>query len=101
MEISAALESEDGIFVHSEVTAEIRCAYREAFAVSLGVRIAAFDDQTEGAKNRVGGLEFVSELFQAQQRLHTRDQFFGENRLVQEIVGSRFDAAHFIAAITK
>ena len=69
--------------------------------MALGVRVAAFDDQAESAENGVGGFQFVSEFFQAEQRLHAGDEFFGEDGLVEEVVGAGFDAAHFVAAVAE
>jgi hypothetical protein len=101
VEIAAAFEGEDGIFVHAEVAAEIGGVDREAFAVAFGVGVAAFDDQAEGAEDGVGGFQFVGEFFQAEQRLHAGDEFFGQDGFVEEVVGAGFDAAHFVGAVAE
>ena len=101
VQISAALEGEDGIFVHAEVAAEIGGADAEALAVAFGIGVAAFDDEAERAQNGVGGFQFVGEFLQAEQGLHAGDEFFGEDWLVQEVVGSGFDAAHFVGAVAE
>ena len=69
--------------------------------MALGIGVAAFDNQAERAEDRVRGFQFVSELFQAEQRFHAGDEFFGEDGLVQEVVGAGFDAAHFVAAVAE
>ena len=101
VQISAALQGEDGIFVHAEMAAEIGGVHREALAMAFGIGVASFDDQTQGAENGIGGFQFVGEFFQAEQRFHAGDEFFGEHRLIQEVVGAGFDAAHFVAAVAE
>ena len=54
VEISAALQGEDGIFVHAEMAAEIGGADREPLAMALSIGVAAFDDQSQRAENGVG-----------------------------------------------
>ncbi len=55
----------------------------------------------ERAEHGIGGLQFVGEFLEAQQRFHAGDEFFGENGLVEEIVGAGFDAAHSVAAVAE
>src|ERR1051326_6097875 len=54
VEVAAALEGNDGIFVHSQVAAKIGGVNGETLAVTFGVRIASFDDQAEGAQDGIG-----------------------------------------------
>src|ERR1051326_758466 len=66
VEVAAALKGDDGIFIHAEVTAKISGVNGETLAVPFSVRIAPFDDQAEGTKDGIGGLqrseEHTSEL---------------------------------------
>jgi hypothetical protein len=74
---------------------------RKPLAVTFGIWIAAFHDQPERAKHRIGGFQFVGEFLETEQGLDAGNQFFGEDGLVQEVVGSSFNAANFIAAVAK
>src|ERR1051326_1607264 len=87
VQVAAALKGDDGIFIHAEVAAKISGVNGETLAVTFSVRIASFDNQTESAQDGIGGLQFVGELFQAEQRFDAGDEFFGKNGLVEEIVG--------------
>jgi hypothetical protein len=101
VQVAAPLEGENGILVHSEVPSLIRSMIRQPFAVAFGIGIAAFYDQAERAKNGVGGFQFVGEFLKAEKGLDPGDEFFGEDGFVEEVVGSSFYAANFIAAIAE
>ena len=66
MQVSAAFESQNGIFVHAEVAPEISGVNRQAFAMTLGIGIAALYDKPKSAEDGIGGLEFIGELFEAE-----------------------------------
>src|SRR5579862_7861869 len=46
VKVSAAFQSDQRILVHAEVAAELNGVNGKSFAVALGVRIAALDDQS-------------------------------------------------------
>lgn len=74
VEVSAALQGDERIFVHAEMAAEFDGVYGEPLAVALGVGITAFDNQSKSAENGVGGFELVGEFLQAQERLDAGDE---------------------------
>src|SRR5579863_1224447 len=55
VQVAAALERNDGILVHAEMTPKFGGVNRKALAVALSVWVAAFDDQSKRAQHRVGG----------------------------------------------
>src|SRR5437899_11733220 len=92
MQIPAPTQRCDLFFFQLQVASKMSCVFRQALAVSLGIRIAAFDAQAQRTQDAFGGLKFVGEFFQLQQRLYSSKQFFREDWLAQKIVSTGLDA---------
>ena len=83
-----------------QAPAERRCVLGEPLAVAFGVRIARFDDAAERDEQRFRCFQFVGKLLEFEQRLNAGKQLFWKNRLLQKIVGARFDAQHTVLTIS-
>src|SRR6478672_11272350 len=101
VQVSAPPQSDDVVLIEQQMTTKIAGVFRQTFAMTLGVRIAAFNAQTERTENTLGGLQFIGKLFQLDQGLHPSEQLFWKNRLAQKIVGAGFNAAHAIFAFAE
>ena len=62
----------------SPMASQIAGILRQAFAMTFGIRIAAFDAQAQSAKHRFRRLQFIGKLFQFEQRLYAGKQFLRE-----------------------
>src|SRR6266566_437894 len=101
VQISATAQSDDLVFLELQMASEITGVFGQPLAVSFGVWITALDAETQRTQYALGGLKFVSEFFELQQRFHSGKQFFGKNGLAQKIVGARLDTADAVFPLSQ
>src|SRR5689334_1875021 len=70
VEVPTAFERENGILIHTEMTAKVGGVNGKALAVAFSVGIAAFNDQTKRAEDGISSLQLVGKLLQAEEGLH-------------------------------
>ena len=99
VQISATAQRHDGLGVQAEMAAQIAGMTGQAVTVAFGIRIATLHAQAQRAQYRFCRLQFVGEFFQLKQRLDASKKFLREDRLVQKIVGARFNSQHPVLAI--
>ena len=98
MEIPAAVEGGKVLSGASEHGAERDGVVREPFAVAVGVLIAGFDDEGKAAQDLFGGVEVVGVLLEPYERRDPRLEFLGIERLADEVIGARLEAANLVLA---
>src|SRR2546428_1191230 len=101
MQVSATAQSSDFVFLEAQVPAKIAGIFRQPLTVSLGVGIAAFNAQAEGTQNALRSFQFVGEFFQFDQGLHASKELFGEDGLIQKIIGARLDSTYPVFSLAQ
>jgi hypothetical protein len=81
------------------MASQIAGVFREALAMSFGVRISAFNAQPESAQNAFSGFQFVGKLFELKQGFDSGEQLLREYRLAQKIIRAGFDTADPVFAL--
>jgi hypothetical protein len=71
----------------------------EPLAVALGQRVARLDGERQGHERGLGRVQIVDQVLDARQRTHPRAQFVWVDRLGQELVRTRLDAADAIRQV--
>src|SRR5579872_7027116 len=81
------------------MASQIAGVFREALAMSFGIRISALNAEPESAKNAFSGFQFVGKFFELKKRFNSGKQFLGEYRLAQKIIRAGFDTTDPVFAL--
>jgi hypothetical protein len=92
MNDSGPPQSLDRVFLQAQALAEPRRHLRQAFAVSVSIRVARFDASRQREENRLCVFEFVGVVLETQERASAREKFAEIERLAEKIVRSGVDA---------
>src|SRR5690348_18234819 len=101
MQISAAPQGHNTVFIQTKMMSKLAGMLRQAFAVAFGVGITAFDAEAQSTKHGFCSFQLVSKLFQFEEGFDTGEEFLGVNGLVQKVVGARFDSLQPVLPIAQ
>src|SRR5262249_38303947 len=95
----AALKRVEVGLIEAERAPQGRGVPGEAFAVSLGGRIARFDRRTQAEDDRFRRFEIVRVPLQPDERANPRVELYRVERLADELVAPRLDPSQPLAAV--